>query len=79
LTQYLQSFYAGNPSYAGGKYLFLRLNSTADIGVNDQRYTVTAANHTTVNNRPKLNLFYRAQGTTPTKQFFRVRYGTTGP
>lgn len=78
LTQYLQSFYARDPSYAGGKYLFLRLNSTADIGVNDQRYTVTAANHTTATNRPKLNLFYRAQGTKPNKQFFRVRYGTTG-
>jgi hypothetical protein len=26
LTQYLNSFYEANPSYAGGKYLFLRIN-----------------------------------------------------
>ena len=79
ITQYLQNFYEENSSYAGGKYLFLRVNSTADIGVNDQRYAVTAAENPNIENRPKLNLFYRPLGSSPRKQSFRVRYGRIGP
>jgi hypothetical protein len=79
ITQYLQNFYEENSSYAGGKYLFLRVNSTADIGVNDQRYAITAAENPNIENRPKLNLFYRPLGSSPRKQSFRVRYGKIGP
>ena len=79
ITQHLQKFYEENPSYAGGKHLFLRVNSTADIGVNNQRYTITAAENSNVENRPKLNLFYRPLGSSPSKQSFRVRYGRIGP
>ncbi|MDC0268985.1 DUF4976 domain-containing protein, partial [Akkermansiaceae bacterium] len=79
ITQYLQKFYEENSSYAGGKYLFLRVNSTADIGVNDQRYTITAAENPNIESRPKLNLFYRPLGSSPRKQSFRVRYGRIGP
>ncbi|MDA8975250.1 hypothetical protein N9F50_01550 [Akkermansiaceae bacterium] len=43
LINYLQSFYAANSDYEGGKYLFLRVNPTKDIGVNDQRYTISSA------------------------------------
>ena len=79
ITEYLQIFYEKNSSYAGGKHLFLRVNSTADIGVNDQRYTITAAENLNIENRPKLNLFYRPLGSSPKKQSFRVRYGRIGP
>lgn len=79
ITQYLQNFYDENSSYAGGKYLFLRVNSTADIGVNDQRYAITAAENPNIENRPKLNLFHRPLGSSPRKQSFRVRYGRIGP
>ncbi|NNM30866.1 MAG: sulfatase-like hydrolase/transferase [Akkermansiaceae bacterium] len=78
LTRYLQAFYEENSSYAGGKYIFLRVNPTADIGVNNQRYTISAAENATAADRPKLNLYFKQPAANPPKQFYRLRYGTTG-
>lgn len=78
LTHYLQKFYAAHPDYAGGKYLFLRVNPTKDIGVNDQRYTISAAESANASERPKLNFYFKELGANPEKHFYRVRYGTNG-
>lgn len=79
LTQYLQSFYKANPEYAGGSYIFLRVNPRTDIGVNEQRYVISSAENSDANVRPKLNLFYKESGGEPEKKFYRIRYGETSP
>jgi hypothetical protein len=43
LAAYLQAFYSANPAYAGGEYVFLRLNPDADPGSVNEYYTVGAA------------------------------------
>lgn len=75
LTQYLQNFYAANSDYVGGKYLFLRVNPTGDIGVNEQRYSISAAEHADEAKRPKLKIHLKSPEDNPPKQFYRVRYG----
>lgn len=79
LTQYLNSFYEANPSYAGGKYLFLRINPDADIGVNEQRYAISATESPTASERPNLNLYFQDPAANPSQQFYRVRYGKNAP
>ncbi|MDB4386679.1 hypothetical protein N9Z15_00560 [Akkermansiaceae bacterium] len=78
LTQYLQTFYSANSDYAGGKYLFLRVNPTNDIGVNEQRYTISSAESSDASERPKRNFYLKDPSANPDKQFYRVRYGTNG-
>ena len=78
LTQYLQNFYSANSDYAGGKYLFLRVNPTNDIGVNEQRFVIPSADSANASERPKLNFFFKDPSANPEKQFYRVRYGTNG-
>lgn len=79
LTQYLNSFYEANPSYAGGKYLFLRINPDADIGVNEQRYAISATESLTASERAKLNLYFQDPAANPIQQFYRVQYGKNAP
>ena len=75
LTDYLQSFYESNPDYTGGKYIFLRINPSWDIGVNLQKYTISSASNSDANQRPVLNLHYRSANSNPPKYFHRIRYG----
>ena len=75
LTYYLQSFYRFNPDYSGGKFLFLRINPSWDIGVNIQQYIIVSANNSNSSQRPALNLFYKDIDSTPAKDFYRIRYG----
>ncbi len=75
LTDYLQSFYERNPGYTGGKYIFLRINPSWDIGVNLQKYTISSASNSDTNQRPVLNLHYRNPSSNPHKYFHRIRYG----
>jgi len=75
LTNYLKSFYERNPDYLGGKYIFLRINPSWDIGVNLQQYIISSASSSDSNQRPSLNLFYKNASSRPTKYFHRMRYG----
>jgi len=43
LAAYLQTFYTANPAYAGGEYVFLRLNPDANPGSVNEYYVVGAA------------------------------------
>lgn len=80
LSAYLRDFYADNPAYAGGQYLFLRVN--ADIDPNDQatqgnddrNFRITSGNDGA--NAPKLKLSIQNPAT-EAKEFYRLRYGKT--
>jgi arylsulfatase A-like enzyme len=43
IAAYLQTFYAANSNYAGGSYVFLRLNPDADAGTNSLGWSISAA------------------------------------
>ena len=75
LTQYLQDYYDDNPSYSGGKFLFLRVNPSLDVGVNNQRYMVYSADASDSTLHPQLKLYYKAETANPDQYFYRVRYG----
>jgi len=78
LSAYLRNFYENQPTYAGGQYLFLRLNPAIEPrdqptqGNDDRNFRVTAANDAT--NPPILYLSHTEPRITE-KEFFRVRYG----
>ncbi|MCU0793303.1 MAG: sulfatase-like hydrolase/transferase [Opitutaceae bacterium] len=75
LPAYLRKFYRDNPGYAGGAFLFLRINPDADPGVNNSNYTVMAADHATVAWRPVLNLsFVPANAEELARRFYRMRF-----
>lgn len=42
LGAYLQTFYAANPGYAGGSYIFLRMNPDADSGTTSLGWSISA-------------------------------------
>ena len=75
LTQYLQEFYDANPGYSGNKYLFLRINPSLDVGVNNQRYMIYSADASDSTLHPQLKLYYKAETANPDQYFYRVRYG----
>ena len=75
LTQYLQDYYDNNPNYSGGKYLFLRVNPSFDVGVNNQRYMIYSAEVSDSALRPHLKLHYKTKAANPERTFYRVRYG----
>lgn len=75
LTQYLQDYYDDNPSYSGGKFLFLRVNPSLDVGVNNQRYMIYSAQTSDSALRPQLKLYYKTESVNPDRTFYRVRYG----
>ena len=75
LTQYLQDYYDNNPNYSGDKYLFLRVNPSLDVGVNNQRYMIYSAEESDPTLRPQLKLHYKAESANPEGIFYRVRYG----
>ncbi|CAI8314404.1 MAG: Arylsulfatase [Opitutia bacterium UBA7350] len=75
LTHYLQSFYNENPTYTDGKYLFLRINPNWDIGVNNQQYSISSAQHADSSQHPQLHLYFREASIDPAHYFHRVRYG----
>ncbi|MCC7193384.1 MAG: PEP-CTERM sorting domain-containing protein [Phycisphaeraceae bacterium] len=59
LAVYLQSFYTANPGYAGGSYVFLRLNPDAnpdDTADTNSGYGLASANHGTAAFRPELTI-----------------------
>ncbi len=76
LSAYLRSFYESNPGYAGGQYLFLRINpeklDMSDEG--NERYDVFAAGNTLGQAGPRLRLSFQSQ-TAESKRFWRVGYG----
>jgi hypothetical protein len=43
IGSYLQTFYASNPGYSGGSYVFLRMNPDADSGTNSLGWSISAA------------------------------------
>jgi arylsulfatase A-like enzyme len=43
LAVYLQTFYAANSNYAGGSYVFLRMNPDADSGTTSLGWSISAA------------------------------------
>jgi N-acetylglucosamine-6-sulfatase len=81
LTAYLQSFYASQPTYTGGQYLFLRLNPDVDAGVTNHNFTVYSADRATEAQRPQLIL--GLSGASPEEGsldtlFYRVRFADPG-
>lgn len=79
LTQHIQNFYQANPNYSGGQYLFLRINPSYDIGVNNQAYLISSANHDVSSQRPVLKFFYQENSEPESAAFYRVRYGNESP
>ncbi|MGL5018391.1 MAG: hypothetical protein ACRDBP_09675, partial [Luteolibacter sp.] len=65
-----------NPSYAGGQYLFLRINpEKLDMtSEGSERYDVFAAGNSNGQAGPKLRLSFQSQTAEP-KRFWRVGYG----
>jgi arylsulfatase A-like enzyme len=76
LSAYLRAFYQSNPDYAGGQYLFLRINpEKLDMsGEGSERYDVFAAGNSNGQAGPKLHLSFQSQTSGP-KRFWRVGYG----
>lgn len=76
LSAYLRSFYQSNPGYAGGQYLFLRINpEKLDMsGEGSERYDVFASGNSNGQAGPKLHLSFQSQ-TSELKRFWRVGYG----
>jgi arylsulfatase A-like enzyme len=76
LSAYLRSFYQSNPDYAGGQYLFLRINpEKLDMSSEgNERYDVFAAGNSNGQAGPKLHLSFQSQTSDP-KRFWRVGYG----
>jgi hypothetical protein len=76
LSAYLRSFYQSNPGYAGGQYVFLRINpEKLDMSSEgNERYDVFAAGNSNGEAGPKLHLSFQSQ-TTGQKRFWRVGYG----
>lgn len=76
LSHYIRSFYEANPNYAGGQYLFLRINpeklDMADEG--NERFDIFAAGNTSGVAGPMLHLSFQSQ-TSDAKRFWRVEYG----
>jgi arylsulfatase A-like enzyme len=79
ISDYLWQFYNSNPDYSGGKYLHLRVSpeigSINDIGGENVRYIITAADSSNTNEKPVLTINLKDQGDVATKRFYRVRYG----
>lgn len=76
LSAYLRSFYAANPGYAGGQYLFLRISpEKLDMSSEgNERYDVFAAGNSQGQAGPKLRLSFQSQKAEP-KRFWHVGYG----
>jgi arylsulfatase A-like enzyme len=76
LSAYLRSFYQSNPGYAGGQYLFLRINpEKLDMSSEgNERYDVFASGNSNGEAGPKLHLSFQSQ-TSELKRFWRVGYG----
>jgi arylsulfatase A-like enzyme len=76
LSAYLRAFYQSNPGYAGGQYLFLRINpEKSDMsGEGNERYDVFATGNSNGQAGPKLHLSFQSQTAEP-KRFWRVGYG----
>jgi arylsulfatase A-like enzyme len=76
LSAYLRAFYQSNPDYAGGRYLFLRINpDKLDMSSEgNERYDVFAAGNSNGQAGPKLHLSFQSQ-TSESKRFWRVGYG----
>lgn len=80
LSSYLRNFYASNPGYAGGQYLFLRVNAAIDPrdqtlqGNDDRNFRIQSGNDGA--NAPKLKLSIQNPAT-EAKEFYRLRYGKT--
>jgi hypothetical protein len=76
LSAYLRSFYESNPDYAGGQYLFLRINpEKLDMSSEgNERYDVFASGNSNGQAGPKLHLSFQSQTAEP-KRFWRVGYG----
>ena len=78
LSSYLRDFYASNPEYFGGQFLFLRVNAAIDPreqtlqGNDDRNFRIQSANDTA--NAPKLKLSLR-DFSAEKKEFYRLRYG----
>lgn len=76
LSAYLRASYQSNPAYAGGQYLFLRINpEKLDMSSEgNERYDVFAAGNSLGQAGPKLRLSFQSQVSNP-KHFWRVEYG----
>ncbi len=76
LSAYLRSFYLSNPDYAGGQYVFLRINpEKIDMSSEgNERYDVFAAGNSNGQAGAKLHLSFQSQTSEP-KRFWRVGYG----
>ena len=76
LSAYIREFYDKNPGYAGGQYLFLRINpEKLDMSSEgNERYEVYAAERKGAAVRPKLKLSWQTETAGP-KRFWKVRYG----
>ena len=78
LSSYLRNYYVSNPRYAGGQYLFLRVNAAIDPrgqglqGNDDRNFRIQSGNDTA--NAPKLKLSLK-QASEEAQEFYRLRYG----
>lgn len=76
LSDYIRSFYAANPNYNGGKYIFLRLNPNINPGNMAAKFFVYSGNESDAEKRPTLKFHYEAVTEAPASLYYRVRYGT---
>ena len=76
LSAYLREFYQDNPDYAGGQYLFLRINpEKLDMSSEgNEGYNVFAAGNSLGQAGPKLHFSFQSQ-VSDSKRFWRVEYG----
>jgi arylsulfatase A-like enzyme len=76
LSAYLRAFYGKNPDYAGGRYLFLRINpENLDMSEEGkERYDVSSADSVDKAARPKLLLSFQSQTPDETR-YWRIGYG----
>ena len=75
LVSYIKNFYANNPNYIGGKYIFLRISLDRDPGTQAYKFYLQSSNTSQLTYRPKLKFYYNEISEMPNKLFYRVKYG----
>ena len=75
LVSYIKNFYANNPNYIGGKYIFLRISLDRDAGTQAYKFYLQSSNTSQLTYRPKLKFYYNEISEVPSNLFYRVKYG----
>ena len=73
LIPFINEFYQNNPSYSGGRYLFLRFSPDSDPDSQAYRFYIYSANSSQY--KPKLKFYFNEIIANPPQLFYKIKYG----